>query len=183
MTARIVLLNGVGSVGKSSVAKALQRIASRPLLHVQMDAFLEMLPPGTFGDPEFYRFETTFEDGRPVTAVRSGPMTQRLLQGMRQAIAAMAADGLDIVADDVFWGDELGHYRALLAPFAFHAVSLVAPLEVLEARERARGDRTLGLTRWQFGRVGAGDAYDLTIDTSQVTPNEAAALIKQTFGL
>jgi chloramphenicol 3-O phosphotransferase len=44
MTARIVLINGVSSVGKGSVAKALQKIASRPMLHVQMDAFLEMLP-------------------------------------------------------------------------------------------------------------------------------------------
>jgi chloramphenicol 3-O phosphotransferase len=43
-TARIVLLNGVGSVGKSSIAKALQAITSEPFLHVQMDAFLDMLP-------------------------------------------------------------------------------------------------------------------------------------------
>ena len=55
---RVVLLNGVSSVGKGSVAKALQRIASRPMLHVQMDAFLEMMPPGTFGAPEGYTFET-----------------------------------------------------------------------------------------------------------------------------
>ena len=49
MTARIVLLNGVSSVGKGSVAKALQRIASRPMLHVQMDVFMEMMPAAMFG--------------------------------------------------------------------------------------------------------------------------------------
>ena len=49
MTARIVLLNGVSSVGKGSVAKALQKIASRPMLHAQMDALLEMLPAAMFG--------------------------------------------------------------------------------------------------------------------------------------
>ena len=183
MTARVVLLNGVGSVGKTSIAKALQRIASRPMLHVPMDAFLEMLPPGTFGDPEFYSFETTFEDGHPVTAVQSGPMMRRLLRGMRRAIAALAADGLDVVADDVFWGDELKEYRALLAPFDFHAVSLIAPLAVLEDRERARGDRSLGLARWQFGRVPTGQAYDLTLDTTLATPEACAERIKQTFGL
>jgi chloramphenicol 3-O phosphotransferase len=183
MTARIVLLNGPGSVGKSSIAKALQRIASPPMLHVAMDAFLEMLPPGTFGDPEFYRFETTIEDGHRVTAVKAGPVMDRLLRGMRRSVAAMAADGLDVVVDDVFWGDELADYRALLAPFDFHAVSLVAPLEVLEERERARGDRDLGLARWQFGRIAAGPAFDLTIDTSRGAPDECAALIKRTFGL
>ena len=64
---RVVLLNGVSSVGKGSVAQALQRIASRPMLHVQMDAFLEMMPPGSFGDPQGYTFETRQEHGRPVT--------------------------------------------------------------------------------------------------------------------
>ena len=43
--ARVVLLNGAGSAGKSSIARALQAIAGRPLLHVQMDAFFDMLPP------------------------------------------------------------------------------------------------------------------------------------------
>ena len=107
----------------------------------------------------------------------------RLLRGMRRSVAAMATDGLDLVVDDVFWGDELADYRALLAPFDFHAVSLVAPLEVLEERERARGDRDLGLARWQFGRVAAGHSFDLTIDTSRARPDECAALIKQTFRL
>jgi chloramphenicol 3-O phosphotransferase len=178
-----VLLNGVGSVGKSSIAKALQRIVSRPMVHVQMDAFLEMLPPGTFGDPAFYRFETTFEGEHPVTAVEAGPMMRRLMGGMRRAIAALAADGLDVVVDDVFWGEELADYRALLSPFDFYAVSLIAPLAVLEERERARGDRDLGLARWQFGRVAAGPAFDLTIDTSRATPDECASWIKRTFGL
>lgn len=41
--ARIVLLNGVGSAGKTSVAKALRTIADEPFLHVQMDAFMDML--------------------------------------------------------------------------------------------------------------------------------------------
>ena len=183
MTARIVLLNGVGSVGKTSIAKALQRIASRPMLHVQMDAFLEMLPPGTFGRPEFYRFETTIEDGHPVTAIEAGPVMDRLMRGMRLSVAAMAAGGLDLVVDDVFWRDELADYRALLAPFEFHAVSLIASLEVLEARELARGDRDLGLARWQFGRIPTGDGYDLTIDTSRTSPEACATRIKESFGL
>ncbi|HUO12020.1 MAG TPA: hypothetical protein VMU37_04610 [Caulobacteraceae bacterium] len=183
MTARVVLLNGVGSVGKSSVAKALQRIAARPMLRVAMDDFLDMLPPGTFGNPDYYRFETTIQDGAPVTAVVSGPVMQRLMRGMRRAVAAMASDGLDLVIDDVFWGDELADYRALLAPFALHAVGLFAPLDVLEAREKARGDRVLGLARWQHAHIRPGAGYDLEIDTNEVSPEEAAARIKATFGL
>lgn len=183
MTARVVLLNGVGSVGKSSAARALQRIAERPMVHVAMDAFLEMLPPGVFGNPDYYRFETWLENGAPVTAVRSGPILQRLTHGMRRAVAALAADGLDVVVDDVFWGDELADYRTLLAPYAFHAVLLLAPLEALETREKARGDRHLGLARWQFAQIRPSAGYDLEIDTSQASADEAAVRIKATFGL
>src|SRR5580698_2476392 len=156
----VVLLNGTGSAGKSSTAKALQRMAARPMLHVSMDTFLEMLPPGTFGNPTFYAFETTLTDAGPVTAVHSGPMMARLMSGMRQAVAAMAADGLDLVVDDVFWGDELAEYRRLLAGCDFHAVRLFAPLAVLERREQARGDRALGLARWQHDRIPGGPDYD-----------------------
>ena len=41
---QVIILNGIGSVGKSSMAKALQAITSKPFLHVAMDAFLDMLP-------------------------------------------------------------------------------------------------------------------------------------------
>jgi chloramphenicol 3-O phosphotransferase len=153
------------------------------MLHVSMDAFLDMLPPGSFGNPDYYRFETWLEDGAPVTAVRSGPVMQRLTRGMRREVAALAADGLDAVVDDVFWDDELADYRALMAPHAFHAVGLFAPLEVLEAREKARGDRDLGLARWQFAQIRPGAGYDLEIDTSQCKPDEAATRIKGAFGL
>jgi chloramphenicol 3-O phosphotransferase len=184
MTARIVLLNGVSSVGKGSVAKALQRIAARPMLHVQMDAFLEMLPAAMFGSPEGYLFETTVRDGKPVTAVTSGPTIETALRGMRGAIAAMAEAGNDIVVDDVLWDSAaLADYRRRLAAFAFRTVGLVAPLEVIEQRERQRGDRTIGLARWQYDKVHSGMAYDLELETSAASPDELAARIKLAFRL
>ena len=181
---RVVLLNGVSSVGKGSVAKALQGIASRPMLHVQMDAFLEMMPPGSFGAPQGYAFETRVEDGKPVTAITSGELLAATLRSMRAAVAAMADAGSDIVLDEVMWDrNDLDDYRRRLAGHAFHAVGLVAPLEVIEAREQARGDRTLGLARWQYDKVHAGMDYDLTLDTSRAPPEALAAAIKQAFGL
>ncbi|HEV2506202.1 MAG TPA: hypothetical protein VGV39_24215 [Mesorhizobium sp.] len=52
MTARIVLLNGVGSAGKTSIAKALQTLTRTPFLHVQMDTFLEMMPETLHAHPD-----------------------------------------------------------------------------------------------------------------------------------
>lgn len=180
----VVLLNGVSSVGKGSVARALQRLAARPLLHVQMDAFLEMMPPGSFGDPDGYVFETRQEGGKPVTAITSGPILQTAMQAMRAAVAAMAGAGADLVVDEVIWdAADLADYRRRLAKHDFRIVGLFAPLEVIERRERARGDRALGLARWQYDKVHAGMAYDLELDTSVATPEALAGLIKEAFGL
>jgi chloramphenicol 3-O phosphotransferase len=81
---------------------------------------------------------------------------------MRHAIAAMAHDGNDLIVDDVMLGrDAAQQYRELLAQHEVHFVGLFAPLDVLEARERQRGDRLIGLARWQYHRVHSGIAYDL----------------------
>ncbi len=74
-------------------------------------------------------------------------------------------------------------YRQLLAPFETRFVGFFASLDVLETRERERGDRLIGLARWQYDRVHAGQVYDLEIDTATVSPAECAQLIKARFGL
>ena len=183
MTARIILLNGVGSAGKSSIAKALQAMTAEPFLHVQMDAFLEMLPQALQETMPGFAFETGWEGGKPSVAIQAGPVGKRLMQGMRHAIAAMARHGNNLIVDDVMLGEEMAEYRRLLSDFELFSVGVLAPLDVLEARETARGDRLPGLARWQFGRVHEGMRYDLEVDTSRLTPPECARRIQQRFGL
>lgn len=181
--ARIVLLNGVGSVGKSSIAKALQVVAAEPFLHVAMDAFLEMMPERSFGQAEGLVFETVQEDGKPSVVIKSGPVAERTFRGMRHAIAAMAAQGNNLIVDDVLLDDAGAEYGALLAGFEVFRVGVFASLEVLEERERLRGDRMIGLARWQYDRVHQGMIYDLEVDAGAATPLDCAILIKKTFGL
>ena len=54
---------------------------------------------------------------------------------------------------------------------------------MLEAREQARGDRALGLARWQHERVHLGLDYDLEIDTATASPLDCARRIKAAFSL
>ena len=183
MTARIVLLNGVGSAGKGSIAKALQTITTECFLHVEMDAFLGMLPEGSFGQPDGITFETVHEDGKPSVIIRTGPVAERVFRGMRHAIAAMAAQGNNMIVDDVLLGSEKAEYMNLLSPFDLFQVGVFAPLDVLEARERQRGDRMIGLARWQYDRVHKDMKYDFEVDTSRATPLECAELIRQKFRL
>jgi chloramphenicol 3-O phosphotransferase len=181
--ATVILLNGVGSAGKSSIAKALQAIAAEPFLHVAMDAFLDMMPARYWDHPDGITFETVQQDGKPSVVIRSGPVAERIMRGMRSAISAMAREGSNLIVDDVLIEDEMAEYAALLADCTFRTVGVFAPLDVLEARERERGDRLIGLARWQYDRVHRGKRYDLEVDTSGATPMECATLVKQRLGL
>jgi chloramphenicol 3-O phosphotransferase len=179
--ARIVILNGVGSSGKTSIARALQAITAEPFLHVQMDAFLEMLPEHYQEHPDGLTFTTIEKDGKPSVVIRTGPVADRVFRGIRHAVAAMAAQGNNLIVDEVLLGPKQAEYAALLSDFQVFLVGVFAPLAVLEARERERGDRLIGLARWQYHRVHQDMRYDLEVDASSASPMECAELIKRTF--
>ena len=180
---RIIILNGVGSAGKGSIAKALQEIASQPFLHVEMDAFLAMLPEACFAHPDGMIFETVEKEGSTRVDITTGPIAERLLRGMRRAVAALAAEGNDMIVDDVMVDNELADYRNLLSAYDLSVVGVHASLEVLEERERARSDRMIGLARGQFDIVHKGRAYDFTVDTSAATAMDCAKAIKEALRL
>ncbi len=181
---QVIILNGVGSVGKSSTARALLEIAGLPFLHVAMDTFLEMLPPSMMGHPDGLVFEAGDDGGHPSISIRTGPVLDRAMRGMRHAIAAMADQGNHLVIDEVMLGrGEAMAYRDLLSAHDLRIVGLFAPLDVLERRERERGDREIGLARWQFDRVHRDVVYDLEIDATAATPMQSAGRICEAFGL
>ena len=183
MPGRVIILNGVSSVGKSSVVKALQAIAHEPYLDVAMDTFLSMLPERSFGRDGLI-FEPVELEGHRQIAISTGPTAARALRGMRHAVASLAAEGNNLIVDEVMFGPETAQeYRALLEGHDLRFVGLSAPLDVIEARERARGDREIGLARWQYHRVHEGIEYDLELDTSTSTPLDSARRIKKAFQL
>jgi chloramphenicol 3-O-phosphotransferase len=56
-----------------------------------MDAFLDMLPEEMLPHPDGLLLEAAQDDGKLVIAIRSGPVLERAMRGMRHAVAAMAA--------------------------------------------------------------------------------------------
>lgn len=180
---RIILLNGVGSAGKSSIARALQAITSKPYLHVAMDDFLDMLPERYWDHPDGFTFTPVSELGGTAVEIKTGSVGARALRGMRRSVVALAAEGNNLIVDDVMLGPSWADYRTLLAPFNVSLVGVFAPLEVLEEHEKQRQDRMIGLARWQYDRVHQGMTYDLEIDTSSAAPEACALRIKQAFGL
>ena len=178
----IIILNGFGSVGKTSAAKELQKITQAPFLHVQGDSFLEMLPPRLFGHKDGIIFKQSKEDTNASIEIEMGSAMASLLSGFRHSVAALAAQGNHLIVDDVMLeAADQKLYVETLSQFDVRFVGLHAPLEVLEQREHDREDRLIGLARWQYKRVHLGIKYDLEIDTANIASAEIARKIAEAF--
>ena len=182
MAGRILVLNGVGSVGKSSIARALQAITAEPFLHVQMDSFFEMLPAHLQDHPGSIQFVAGPDAPHPTVEIRLGPIGEALQRGIYGSVAALSRAGNNLILDDVMIAGPAGLLGAL-GDIRPGFVGVMAPLDVIEAREESRGDRLLGLARWQFERVHVGQTYDLTVDAGTGSPQACARSIKSHFGL
>jgi chloramphenicol 3-O phosphotransferase len=171
-TGTIIVLNGTSSSGKTSIARALQDLFEVPYLDAGLDRFLWMLPRRYLDRPLW--------DEVLGLASEAGPTGHRLVAGMHQALVSLARTGNNVVADHVLveplW---LRECAGLLAGLPAYLVGVRCPLEVLEQRERARRDRTLGQAAAQFPLVHAHGIYDLEVDTSVSCIDACARQIKE----
>ncbi|WP_245451687.1 phosphotransferase-like protein [Mesorhizobium waimense] len=128
MTAKIVLLNGVGSAGKSSIAKDAND-HSRTLPACADGCVPGDAARGAAEPYERLRLRTLLQDGKPSVVIKAGPVGRRTMQGMRHAVAAMAGQGNNLIVDDVLCDDEMSEYLSLLSGFELYLVGVFAPLE------------------------------------------------------
>jgi chloramphenicol 3-O phosphotransferase len=150
--------------------RALQRRLEAPYLEAGLDKFLFMLP-GRYLDRPLW-------DEVLGLAVRAGPLGRQLVTGMHQAIAALARAGNNVLADHVLvepdWARECA---ALFSELPAYLIAVRCPLAVVEAREQARANRTLGQARAQFEAVHQHASYDFEVDTAQASPEACAEQI------
>lgn len=112
--------------------------------------------------------------------VEFGPLCQALFAGFHRALASLAAAGNNLIVDDVLierrW---LRDALEALAPYEVCFVGVRCPVDIAQARERARGDRIVGTARGQYDWVHAHGVYDVEVDTSVLPPEACAAQILQ----
>jgi chloramphenicol 3-O phosphotransferase len=177
----IILLNGTSSAGKTSIARELQRRLPEPYLHTGIDYFFRMLPPRYLGeappaDERFLWLPPTNCDGG--MAIQVGPVGQRMIAGYHRAVAALAAAGNHVIVDEVLLDPAwLRDWVEVLATSAALFVGVRCPLDVVEQRERERGDRAVGQARGHFAIVHVHGGYDVEIDTSRTDPAGCAEQI------
>lgn len=201
MTGVVIWLSGCSSVGKTTIIDHLIPFLSRSFLRVGIDHFLPMLPPSLVRLPRGAAVPLWWRGFQPPSGqcdgiewtprgddptalqVRVGCAGEKFLRGYYSSLAALAGTGNNLIVDDVFFFDPgpfrneiLALHRALFPRERLLMIRVFAPLEVVEKRESARGDRVVGQARGHhaFCHVGV-DQYDLDFDVSQEGCSEGIA--------
>jgi chloramphenicol 3-O phosphotransferase len=176
---QIVILNGTPRSGKSSIANVIQNTFEGVWMNLGVDLFKQMTP----------------ERYQPGIGLRPGgerpdlePLIVTLYLAMYEAIAQHSRLGLNVVVD-------VGHHDAYSVPrrilprcaqqlqgLPVLFVGVRCPLEVIMQRRRATwhtDDTTIpeAVILWQQA-VHKPGIYDLEVDTSDLSPEECAEIIR-----
>lgn len=159
----IIVLNGASSAGKSTLARAVQAAADRPFLRMSLDFFL-------FGDVLPTRRDGPF----------AWPLVRpRLFAGYDGSLAALARAGNDLVVDHIFENQTYyDHFITTLAGLDLFLVGVHCPIEELERRERARGDRPVGDARRDLEFVHSFCTYDFEVDSRESPEANAVRILE-----
>lgn len=148
---RIILLNGASSSGKSSIADALLPLLDDPWFVVPVDGLGAM---------------RSTVHRRALDGAEVDEMLRRTRLGYHRAVAGLVSAGNDVIMDYPL--SERWRLDDLLTVLDGCDVTLVevrCRLDELERRERARGDRPIGLARTQTAVYEVGEC-DIAVDTT-----------------
>ena len=184
---RIILINGTSSSGKTTLVRKLQGTLPDLWLEMGIDRFAYALPGRVQGQltwPQLFRYVRP--DGRSdgPFSIETTPLGNRFISGLHATAAALADVGLNVIVDHVIleraWLEECARLWAKLDVLF---VGVRCPLEVVLRRELEREEaRTQGQAEAQFEVVHRWATYDIEVDTSVLTPDEAVARIMAAFG-
>ncbi len=147
-----MVLNGTSSSGKTSLAVELQRQAPElQLLHLQLDAFRAMEPPGYWSDDH---------SGQAPLRVEA------LCRAMNKAAAEFARCGQNVIMDHVLTPTARAYMLEDLNGHEVLFIKVECSAEETDSREVRRKDRKPGLGRSQLESVHAGCCYDIAVDTT-----------------
>jgi chloramphenicol 3-O phosphotransferase len=188
----IILVNGPSSAGKTTLCRALQAAIEDPYLVAGFDDFIFMAPPRYYRGADTGRqsehdaftalgveMVTTSPPGAPpaVTA-RFGPVFRRILDAMAPAVRALVDSGNAVIFDHVLHDRAMQEScRKAFDGLDVFTVGVTCPIDILEARERERGDRVLGRARGLAGVVHGFLDYDVMVDTGAMTPAACVSAI------
>lgn len=155
-----IVLNGTSSCGKTSIVRSIQKQSNLPVLHASLDTFTDMF------------------DWTSISEAKKKECHTIGVSNFHKSLPILASSRFTLVIDHVF--ERMDWFRDCFAalrgkPTLF--VGIRCPLNIIEMRERERGNRRIGLAKMQFDLVHEGKEYDLEVDTSVMDPDQCAETI------
>lgn len=146
----IIFLNGVSSSGKSTLAKEIIRL--RPdYFHMSADDYADWV--------------NSMED-KPHRLI---PMETEHF--FNRTVAMFSDAGVNVVVDDILHNELAAKDSCtVLESYPVLFVGVHCSVEELERREKARGDRRMGLARGQLSFVHVNEVYDVEVNTHDESP-------------
>lgn len=157
----VIVLNGTSSAVKTSIARSIQRLSGTPTLHASLDTFVDM-----------FHWPAIADQNEKSECHATG------VANFHAALPLLTANRFLVVVDHVFeqnkWHQDC---RDALKSRTTYFIGVRCPLAVIEAREKARQDRKIGLAAAQIDRVHQGKSYAMEVDTSIHSSEECALAI------
>ena len=182
---QIVILNGAPRSGKSTIVAAIQETFDGPWMNLGVDVFVRDVTPKRYRPGLGLR---PGEEGHALAA-----LVPAFYAAMYESIAAHSRAGLNVVVDVAHYDTRiLADSARRLAGLPVLFVGVRCPIEVIMDRRNAgqvgrEGQYATGLQgeptpapvlRWQRDVHHPG-IYDLEVDTSLLSPEESAAVIRR----
>lgn len=180
----VIFLNGPSSAGKTTLSELLQQKLPDPFMNIGMDKIIFMMPlqvnnwTGLGEAHGFWWLPDIDEQGKTIYHLQFGPYAKKAMETLKDMVIALVQNGHNVIVDEVCFGVEgVASWRRKLANLCAIFVGVKAPLQILELRERIRGDRIVGSARAQFYTVHKDVSYDMEVDTHSTDIEECAQMI------
>jgi len=177
-SAHAIILNGTSSSGKTTIANGFLVQSDTPYTFLSLDNHIHALIKA-YGEryPELNDADGNFAPG--IFEI----LLPNFIFTFHDTIKAYLEAGKKIIVDHVLqesaWRDDL---LLKIEPYNISIVGVYCSLEEIEKREKQRGDRQIGMARYQFERVHENMDYVIKIETDKMSIEESVAKIWELTG-
>ena len=177
---KIIFLNGCSSAGKSTLAKAIQELSEEKFLYVGIDTLFGAIPRKIVGSDqkaeEGFRYVLDSKTG-DLIEMRVSPYAGLVFSCLPKVVKLLADNGLNVIFDECNFVKKseteflIDDYKTFFSEHKLLMVGVKCNLAIMEQREKARGDRVIGMAKIFYqNEKNFHFPYDLIVDTSQTSP-------------
>ncbi|PYE52694.1 phosphotransferase-like protein [Deinococcus yavapaiensis] len=186
MPGRLIVVNGASSTGKSSLCTALQNLLAEPYLQLGYDRAWMNMPTRYFpyqaNERDGVWYDLHPDDPTVAVGIGFGAVGRQVISGLHHMVAALVASGSNVIVDVLFFDSAtFEEAMRLWSPYRPLLVNLKPPLNVSERweaeRDATRAGRPTGLARLGRDEIYAHPGFDLDLDSSLGTPEDAARVV------